>query len=184
MAAEHSQDMALNTYLSTKSPGFGTPAQRASILKLPTTSEVVAKVNYSHETINAAVTAWLNNEKTRDILLDPSAGYIGLGAYNESGSNIVYLTAEIIPSRAYFIGMPQSSTTNSNQISLRGRSSANQETITVYKISDQNSNMYSDKKTYTIKVNGSYFSFQQDFSEQGNYAISVANQTIYVEYKE
>lgn len=183
LAEEHSKDMAENAYFATNSPSQGSPAKRAQAFNLQTPSEVIAKVNYDLSHVTAAVTAWMNDPATNAILLNPSASYIGIAAYRAPGSSEVFLTAEVLPTRAYFIDTPQNLTTSEPKLTLNGRSTARQETITIYKLSDSNKSMYSAKKSQQVSVNNTYFFSDIELWETGNYAINIADCTIYVTYK-
>lgn len=136
IAEEHSKDMAENAYFATNSPSQGSPAKRAQAFNLQGPSEIIAKVNYDLSNVSSAVNAWLNDPTTNAILLNPSASYIGVSAYRVPGSNEVYLTAEVLPTRAYFIDTPQHLTTSEAKLTFNGRSTARQEVITIYKLSN------------------------------------------------
>ena len=121
IAEEHSKDMAENAYFATNSPSQGSPAKRAQAFNLQGPSEIIAKVNYDLSNVSSAVNAWLNDPTTNAILLNPSASYIGVSAYRVPGSNEVYLTAEVLPTRAYFIDTPQHLTTSEAKLTFNGQ---------------------------------------------------------------
>ena len=183
IAEEHSKDMAENAYFATNSPSQGSPAKRAQAFNLQGPSEIIAKVNYDLSNVSSAVNAWLNDPTTNAILLNPSASYIGVSAYRVPGSNEVYLTAEVLPTRAYFIDTPQHLTTSEAKLTFNGRSTARQEVITIYKLSNSSQSMYSAKKSQTITVNNTYFFSDIVLWEPGSYVINIANCNIYVTYK-
>ena len=182
LAADHSKDMAENSFLSNISPTFGSIEHRAAAEDLPTPSEIIAKIDYQQANVYQAVTAWFSNEETRSVLLSPSAGYIGLNAYYLPDSTEVYLTAEIMPSRAYFTDLPDNSTVYIAGMAVRGRSQNLSETVTVYKISDINPQMYSSKQTYTAVGDGVYFFTNIEFAEPGTYVLQVGNCMVRVKY--
>lgn len=183
IAEDHSRDMAENGYFAINSPSQGSPAKRAQAFNLQATSEVIAKIDYDLSSVSAAVTAWLNDPTTNAILLNPSASYIGVAAYRAPGSSEVYLTAEVLPTRAYFIDTPQNLTTSEAKLTLNGRSSARQEIITIYKLSNSSQSMYSAKKSQTVTVNNTYFFSDIELWEPGSYIINIANCNLYVTYK-
>ncbi len=183
IAEEHSKDMAENAYFATNSPSQGSPAKRAQAFNLQGPSEIIAKVNYDLSNVSSAVNAWLNDPTTNAILLNPSASYIGVSAYRVPGSNEVYLTAEVLPTRAYFIDTPQHLTTSEAKLTFNGRSTARQEVITIYKLSNSSQSMYSAKKSQTVTVNNTYFFSDIELWEPGSYVINIANCNIYVTYK-
>lgn len=183
MAEAHSRDMADNGFISLTSPENGDTAQRAATYKLPSLSELIAHVNYDDATATDAVNAWFRDEAARAILLDPSASYIGIGVEHPTGSNEVYLTAEILPSWAYFTNMPQNSTVNMAELRLQGRSTGTAETVTVYKLSDVDGHMYSDKQTFDVSVSSGRFYTDVLLWGAGSYAVSVADSIIYITYE-
>ena len=183
IAEEHSKDMAENAYFATNSPSQGSPAKRAQAFNLQGPSEIIAKVNYDLSNVSSAVNAWLNDPTTNAILLNTSASYIGVSAYRVPGSNEVYLTAEVLPTRAYFIDTPQHLTTSEAKLTFNGRSTARQEVITIYKLSNSSQSMYSAKKSQTVTVNNTYFFSDIELWEPGSYVINIANCNIYVTYK-
>lgn len=182
MADAHSKDMAENGYFSSNSPTEGTLSSRAKALNLPQPTEIIAKIDYRTETVYQAVMEWLTNENTRSILLDASAGYIGIGAYQQPDTTYVYLTAEIMPSRAYFTELPSSAVTVP-KLTVRGRSQRLTENVIVYQLSDENTYMYSERKTYTAKGDGTYFYTEVEFDDPGRYALQVGNCLVKVTYK-
>ncbi|MBQ2888546.1 MAG: hypothetical protein IJE29_06495 [Firmicutes bacterium] len=182
LAAEHSRDMAENGFLSNISPTLGSIGHRAAAENLPTPSEIIAKIDYRQANVYQAVTAWFSNEETRRLLLDPSAGYIGLSAHYLPDSTEVYLTAEIMPSGAYFTDLPDNSTVHIAGMALRGRSQNIPETVTVYKVSDINPQMYSSKQTYTAAGDGVYFFTNIEFAEPGTYVLQVGSCMVRVKY--
>ncbi len=183
IAEAHNHDMISNGYFATQSPSQGSPAKRAQAYNLQPVSEVIAKVNYDVSTLSAVITAWMNDPATNAILLNPSASFIGISAYRPQDSSVVYLTAEVLPSRAYFIEQPAHSETSTGLLTLNGRSTAKTETINIYKLSAQNSNMYTEKRQQTATVNNTYFFTDIELWAPGNYAINVADCTVYVTYK-
>lgn len=183
IAEAHNHDMISNGYFATHSPIYGSPAKRAQAYNLQPVSEVIAKVNYDLSNLSMAITAWMNNPDTNAILLNPSASYIGISAYRPDNSNVVYLTAEVLPTRAYFIDQPAQSSTETGKLTLNGRSTARNEVITIYKLSGQSSAMYTEKRQQTAAVNNTYFFTDIELWAPGSYAINVADCTIYVTYK-
>lgn len=183
IAEAHNHDMISNGYFATHSPVYGSPAKRAQAYNLQPVSEVIAKVNYDLSNLSMAITAWMNNPDTNAILLNPSASYIGISAYRPDNSNVVYLTAEVLPTRAYFIDQPAQSSTETGKLTLHGRSTARNEVITIYKLSGQSSAMYTEKRQQTAAVNNTYFFTDIELWAPGSYAINVADCTIYVTYK-
>ena len=183
IAEAHNHDMISNGYFATHSPIYGSPAKRAQAYNLQPVSEVIAKVNYDLSNLSMAITAWMNNPVTNAILLNPSASYIGISAYRPDNSNVVYLTAEVLPTRAYFIDQPAQSSTETGKLTLNGRSTARNEVITIYKLSGQSSAMYTEKRQQTAAVNNTYFFTDIELWAPGSYAINVADCTIYVTYK-
>ena len=183
IAEAHNHDMISNGYFATHSPIYGSPAKRAQAYNLQPVSEVIAKVNYDLSNLSMAITAWMNNPDTNAILLNPSASYIGISAYRPDNSNVVYLTAEVLPTRAYFIDQPAQSSTETGKLTLNGRSTARNEVITIYKLSGQSSAMYTEKRQQTAAVNNTYFFTDIELWAPASYAINVADCTIYVTYK-
>lgn len=183
IAQAHNHDMISNGYFATQSPSQGSPAKRAAAYNLQPTSEVIAKINYDLSQVSSAVSAWLNDPAINAILLDPSASYIGIDAYQQADTKVVYITAEVLPTRAYFIDQPASSSTETGKLTLNGRSTARTETINIYKLSGQSSAMYTEKRQQTVTVNNTYFFADIELWTPGSYAINVADCTIYVTYK-
>ena len=182
MAAEHSRDMAEKDYFSNTTPGGSTPAARATAGKLPVPDELIAKIDYSRENVYQAVTEWLNKQPARAVLLNPSAAYIGISAFYKENSAELYLTAEVMPYRAYFTDLPQSSTVNSDKLTVRGRSQNLQEAVTVYKIAADNPQMYTSKKTYFANGDGTYFHTVIEFDTPGLYALQMGGCIVRVNY--
>lgn len=182
MAAEHSLDMGDKNYFSNTSPGGVTLSSRANAKGLPVPNELIAKIDYTQENVYNAVADWFSKEPTRSLLLDASAGYIGIAAYYQPGSTDVYLTAEIMPYRAYFLELPANSTVSGDTLKVRGRSQNLQEEITVYQIAANNPQMYSAKKTYTATGNGTYFYAELPFDAPGAYAIQVSGCLVRLNY--
>ena len=183
IAEAHNHDMISNGYFATHSPIYGSPAKRAQAYNLQPISEAIAKVNYDLSNVSLAVSAWLNDPATNAILLNPSASFIGVAAYRPDNSNVVYITAEVLPTRAYFIDQPAQSTTETGKLTLNGRSTARTEVINIYKLSGQSSAMYTEKRHQTVTVNNTYFFTDIELWAPGSYAINVADCTIYVTYK-
>lgn len=183
MAAEHSRNMSEKQLLTNNIPGNPTVSGRASSRKLPIPSELIAKIDYSKENVYQAVSQWFNDNTARSLLLDPSAAYIGISAAYQEGSHEVYLTAEVMPYRAYFCDLPQYSVINADKLTVRGRSQRMQETVTVYKIADNKPQMYTDKQTYTAKGDGTYFYTEISFDAPGVYAIEAEGCMVRVNYK-
>ena len=183
IAEAHNHDMISNGYFATHSPIYGSPAKRAQAYNLQPISEAIAKVNYDLSNVSLAVSAWLNDPATNAILLNPSASFIGVAAYRPDNSNVVYITAEVLPTRAYFIDQPAQSTTETGKLTLNGRSTARTEVINIYKLSGQSSAMYTEKRHQTVTVNNTYFFTNIELWAPGSYAINVADCTIYVTYK-
>lgn len=182
MAEAHSIDMAANDFIGPNSPANGSTTERAATHKLPHLSEVIAQVDYTTATVSDAVNAWFREETARSILLNPSAAYIGIGVEHPVNSTEVYLTAEILPSWAYFINMPPRSTVTVPELRLQGRSTNLTETITVYKLSDANEHMFSEKQTFDVSVSSNRFLTDIVLWGEGEYAVSVANSVIYITY--
>lgn len=183
MADAHSKDMAEAGYFGSNSPTAGTLSSRAKALKLPQPTEIIAKIDYRTETVYQAVTQWLTNEETRSALLDASAGYIGIGAWQQPDTTYVYLTAEVMPSRAYFTELAASSTVTTPKLAVRGRSQRLTENVIVYQLADDNPQMYSERKTYAAKGDGTYFYTEVEFADPGTYALQVGNCLVKVTYK-
>lgn len=183
MAGAHSAAMSAADTLANRTPEEASPAARAEAAAISTPSELIACVDYSRENVYQAVNAWMTNETTRAILLDASAGYIGIAAARDEDSNKVYITAEVMPYRAYFIGLPQSSTTGTATLNLRGRSSRLQQDIIIYRISDKNSQMYIDKQTITATGDGSYFTATYTLPAAGTYALDASGCVVRVTYR-
>lgn len=183
MASAHSAAMSAADTLANRTPKEASPAARAESAAISTPSELIACVDYSKETVYQAVAAWMTSETTRAILLDASAGYIGIAAALDEASNRVYITAEVMPHRAYFIGLPQSYTTGSATLNLRGRSNRLQQDIIIYHISDKNSQMYTDKQTITATGDGSYFTATYTLPAAGTYAIEASGCMVRVTYR-
>lgn len=182
MATAHSRDMADNDFIGLISPEHGNTAERAAAYVLPNVSELVAQVDYNTATVADAVEAWFRDDTARAILLDPTAAYIGIGVENPTDSDEVLVTAEILPSWAYFLNMPQESTVTTAELRLTGRSTRTTETISIYKLSEGNEHTYSDKQTYEAKVNSGRFYVDAVLWGEGKYAIRVANSIVYVDY--
>ncbi len=182
MAAAHSRDMAENNFISLTSPTNGNTAKRATARRLPTLSELVAQVDYDTATVSDAVDMWFKDDTARAILLDPTAAYIGIGSRQDTESNTVFLTVEVLPSWAYFLNMPQESTLSTPELSLAGRSIRTTETITIYRLSDANDLMYSERQTHDVTVNKGRFYLNTALWDEGRYAIQVANSIIYINY--
>ncbi len=183
MADAHSKDMAEDGYFGSNSPTAGTLSSRAKALKLPQPTEIIAKIDYRTETVYQAVTKWLTDEDTRTALLDAAAGYIGIGAYQQPDTTYVYLTAEVMPSRAYFTELPASSTVTAPKLAVRGRSQRLTENVIVYRLADGNAQMYSERKAYAAKGDGTYFYTEVEFDDPGTYALQVGNCLVKVTYK-
>lgn len=183
LATAHSNDMSAADTLSNKLADGQSLAARASAAGIACPNELIACIDYSRENVYQAITAWFTNEPTRSLLLDSSAGYIGIAAAKAEGTNKVYLTAELMPHRAYFIGLPQTSTTNSPTLNLRGRSSRLQQEIIIYTISDKNPQMYTEKQTVTANGDGTYFTATVTLPAAGTYAIEAAGCTARVTYR-
>lgn len=183
MATAHSAAMSAADTLANRTPGEASPAARAEAAAISTPNELIACVDYSRENVYQAVNAWMTNETTRALLLDASAGYIGIAAARDEASNKVYITAEVMPHRAYFIGLPQSSTSSSATLNLRGRSSRLQQEIIIYQISDKNPQMYTDKQTISATGDGSYFTATYTLPAAGTYAIEASGCVVRVTYR-
>lgn len=183
LATAHSNAMSAADTLSNKLPGEQSLAARATAAGIACPNELIACIDYSRENVYQAITAWFTNEPTRSLLLDSSAGYIGIAAAKAEGTNKVYLTAEVMPHRAYFIGLPQTSSTVSPTLNLRGRSSRLQQEIIIYTISDKNPQMYTEKKTITANGDGTYFTATVTLPAAGTYAIEAAGCTARVTYR-
>ena len=92
------------------------------------------------------------------------------------------MTVEVIPSRAYFIGLPSEYNTTNGELAVSGCSTAPQETVTVYKISPQNPNMYTEQQAYKVVVANSRFYTNITLPEKGEYLITVANCSCHISY--
>lgn len=182
MAAAHSRDMAENNFISLTSPTNGDTTRRAATHKLPTLSELVAQVDYNTATVSDAVDMWFKDDTARAILLDPTAAYIGVGSRQDTESDTVFLTIEVLPSWAYFLNMPQESTVSTPALSLSGRSTHSTETITIYRLSDANDLIYSERQTHDVTVSKGRFYLNTTLWDEGRYAIQVANSIIYINY--
>lgn len=183
MATAHSKNMSAADTLANKLNGQESLSARASAAGIATPNELIACIDYSRENVYKAITAWFASEPTRSLLLDASAGYIGISAACAEGSTKVYLTAEIMPYRAYFVGLPLSSSTKDGKLTVRGRSSRLEQEIILYRISDKNPQMYTDKQTYTAKGDGSYFHTELTLPQSGTYALEANGCTVRVVYR-
>lgn len=183
MAAAHSSAMSSTATLANKTQGEESLSARAAACGITQPNEIIAAIDYSRENVYQAITAWMTNEATRSMLLDASAGYIGIAAARDEGNNTVYLTAEVMPHRAYFIGLANNSTVSSATINLRGRSSRLQQEIIVYTISDKNPQMYTDSQTITASGDGSYFTATLTLPAPGTYAIDAAGTVARITYR-
>lgn len=183
MATAHSENMSSLDTLANKTDGGKSLSERAEIAGIATPNELIACIDYSRENVYKAISAWFAAEPTRSMLLDASAGYIGVSAFAQPDSTKVYLTAEIMPYRAYFIGLPLSSKTDSNKLTIRGHSSRLEQEVILYRISDKNSQMYTDKQTYTANGDGSYFHTELELPQSGTYAVEAGGCTVRVIFR-
>lgn len=183
LAAAHSSAMSKADTLSNKLAGGSSLSARAEAAQIATPNELIACIDYSRENVYQAINTWLTSEPTRSLLLDASAGYIGISAARSDDSNKVYLTAEVMPYRAYFIGLPQQSTTNSATLNLRGRSSNLQQQLIIYTMSGSNAQMYTEKSTCTATGDGNYFTATVTLPAAGTYAIDAAGCIVRVTYR-
>lgn len=183
LAEAHSQAMSEADTLANKLSGAKSLSDRAADAGIATPNELIACIDYSRENVYKAITAWFASEPTRSMLLNASAGYIGISASVAEDSTKVYLTAEIMPYRAYFIGLPLSSQTTNGKIALRGRSSQLTQEVFLYRLSDKNPQMYTDKQTYTATGDGSYFHTELELPQSGTYAIEAGGCTVRVAYR-
>ncbi len=183
MAAAHSQSMCAADLLANKLPGGKSLNSRAEQQGIATPNELIACIDYSRENVYQAVSAWFTAEPARSMLLDASAGYIGIAASRDENSSTVYLTAEVMPYRAYFIGLPLNSTTADAALAVRGRTSRLSQDVIVYRIAPDNAHMYTDKTTQTLSGDGSYFSTTLKFDNPGTYVIEADGCMVRVTYK-
>lgn len=176
MSQAQSEDMAAYDYLGSDSPRNGSLEARAANAGLYLPSENAAKINLSIDgSISEAVNAWKGSYLTNAVLLQPTAGYVGIGvAASADDPNVVYVTLDVAATKGYFTSKP-AVTDEAGNISLTGYAALNSVSVTLYKLTSDLE--YESKEVYPAQTADGKFSLVINDLSSGRYMAKVSNDT-------
>ncbi|MCL1874364.1 MAG: stalk domain-containing protein [Clostridiales bacterium] len=146
MAQAHSQDMAVNRFLSHTSPTKGGIQARSAAYNLGPVGENLAK---GFPDAKSLLEYWLHSVDQSSNIYNPDLRFMGIGVYSvaEAGPDDIYLTAEFAKGTGFFLG-PRQQTISGQDLSLQGYAANNQVPLTVYQLNPQDKTKYLSRQTF------------------------------------
>lgn len=173
MAQSHAEDMAACKYVGSVSKANGSLADRAAYFNLYKPSENLAVMCLDkNENFSVIMNSWKLDYLTNAVLLQPTAGYAGIGVAASADGNKIYLAVEVPATFGYFDTKPANVNSQGN-IVLTGYANRNPVEVVVYKLSGNLTyEMYS---VFNVPVENGKFAYGVKDLPNGIYMAKIGN---------
>ena len=173
MAQSHAEDMAAYNYIGSTSKRNGSLADRAANLNLYKPSEGLAVFSLEKgENIYNVMNSFKLDYVTNAVLLQPTAGYSGIGIAASADGSKIYVVLEVPATFGYFDTKP-TTTDRNGKIILTGYANRNPVDVTIYKMSGNLT--YEMYDVFSVTVKNGEFSYGIKNLPEGSYLAKIGN---------